>query len=407
MKFRYCACDGAGQSLADVIEASTREEAIELLRGRGLFTSEISSAESAGTTQRRGLRWGRGGRLKHLADFSRHLQILVSSGTPLTESLVVVERQMTHPGWRVVLGQVRAKVEAGGALSTALAEHPDYFDAICRSLVAAGEASGELPSMLDRLATLSRKQVKVRNIVVGALIYPVLLCAVGLAVLITLFIFVLPRFAELFKSLDVPLPPTTAFLMGLGHFVQSYWWLVLGGGAALVFGMRRWLASEQGKRNFEQWLLCVPRLGLLLRNLATARLARLLGILLESHVPLLESLALVKQAAGNVCYQELIGRAEDAVTRGESMSTVFVGSPLVNPSVAEGIRNGERTGKLSTLLLHVSDFLDEENDLILRSLASIIEPAILIVMGALVGFIAVSMFLPLFDLVGMAQGGRR
>jgi type IV pilus assembly protein PilC len=142
-----------------------------------------------------------------------------------------------------------------------------------------------------------------------------------------------------------------------------------------------------------------------MKNLATARIARLLGTLVDSYVPLLDSLALVKQAAGSPCYRDLIERAEDAVTKGQPMSTAFVGTTLVNPSVSEAVRNGEQTGKLGTLLTHVADFLDEENEIVLKSLSSLIEPIILIVMGAFVGFVAVSMFLPLFDLVGMAQGG--
>lgn len=286
-----------------------------------------------------------------------------------------------------------------------MADRPDYFDAVCRSLVAAGEASGELAKMLDRLATLTRRQVKLRSTVIGAMVYPCLLCAVGVGVLITLFVFVLPRFSDLFKTLDVPLPPTTSFLIHLGRWMTSYWWTVVAGAILVALGVRGWLRSDAGSRTMQRFLLSIPKFGILLKNLATARLARMLGVLLESSVPLLDSLQLVKAAAGNICYQELIGRAEEAVTRGEAMSSVFAGSPLVSPSVAEAIRNGEHTGKLSMLLLHVAEFLDEENEIVLRALTSIIEPIILIVMGAFVGFIAVSMFLPLFDLVGMAQGG--
>jgi type II secretory pathway component PulF len=405
MKYQYNAIDKSGQSATAVIDAGSEEEAAELLRQRGLFATEFEPL--ADTARRTAKRAGKAGgvRLKHLANFSRHLQILISSGTPLTEALAIVERQMEHPGWHAVLGQVRANIEAGASLTQALADRPDYFDAVTRSLIAAGETCGELPQMLDRLATLTRRQVKLKNTVVGAMVYPILLCGVGVSVMITLFVFVLPRFGDLFKTLDVALPPTTKFLMTIGQFVQIYWWAVLGAAIAAGISLKTWLGTETGKRQVYALALRVPRLSGLLKNLATARIARLLGTLVDSYVPLLDSLSLVKQAAGSPCYRDLIARAEDAVTKGMPMSTAFTGTTLVNPSVSEAVRNGEQTGKLGTLLTHVADFLDEENEIVLKSLSSLIEPIILIVMGAFVGFVAISMFLPLFDLVGMAQGG--
>jgi type II secretory pathway component PulF len=407
VKIQYSAVDKSGQSTTAVMEAATEDEAVDLLRQQGLFATEVAALkegdEGAGAKKRGGKAGS--GRMKQLANFSRHLQILVSSGTPITEALAIVEKQMMHPGWQAVLGQVRVKIEGGASLTQALAERPDYFDAVTRSLIAAGEACGELPKMLDRLATLTRRQVKLRNTVVGAMVYPVLLCLVGVSVMVTLFVFVLPRFGDLFKTLDVPLPPTTKFLMGIGHFMQSYWWVIV---PSIVVGLvllKWWVGTERGKRQVYGVCFRVPKLSGLMKNLATARIARLLGTLVDSYVPLLDSLALVKQAAGSPCYRDLIERAEDAVTKGQPMSTAFVGTTLVNPSVSEAVRNGEQTGKLGTLLTHVADFLDEENEIVLKSLSSLIEPIILIVMGAFVGFVAVSMFLPLFDLVGMAQGG--
>jgi type II secretory pathway component PulF len=404
MRIRYQAVDRSGMSTTAVIEAPSPEAALEQLRQEGLFPTEISEASGpAKAAHRRKPR----SRLKNLANFSRHLQILISSGTPLTESLVIVERQTAEPGWHDCIRQVRERVEGGEALSVALSIRPDYFDGVCRNLVAAGEASGELSAMLDRLATLTRRQAKLHSTMIGAMVYPLLLCCVGLAVMLTLFLFVLPRFGDLFKTLDVPLPPTTTMLMSTGSFVTTYWWLILGIAIAGFFGFRAWTSTAKGKVAVQSTLFKLPKVGLLMRNMATARIARLLGVLVDSYVPLLDALGLVKLAAGSVMYEELIARAEDAVTRGEPMSGVFTGSKLVNSSVAEAIRNGERTGKLGTLLLHVADYLDEENEIILKALTSVVEPIILIVMGAFVGFVAVSMFLPLFDLVGIAQGGHK
>jgi type II secretory pathway component PulF len=402
MKIRYQAVDRNGMASSAVIEASSQEAALEQLRGEGLFPTELTEASAP---VKGGQRRKPKSRLKNLANFSRHLQILVSSGTPLTEALIIVERQTTEPGWKEVIGQVRSRVEGGEALSVALSGRTDYFDGVCRNLIAAGEASGELSAMLDRLATLTRRQAKLHSTLVGAMVYPMLLCCVGVSVMLTLFLFVLPRFGALFKTLDVPLPPTTTALMSAGKFMTAYWWLLGGVAVAAFFGFRAWARTAGGRTAIQTTLFNLPKVGQLMKNIATARIARLLGVLLDSHVPLLEALVLVKQAAGNVMYEDLIGRAEDAVTRGEPMSGVFVNSKLVNSSVAEAIRNGERTGKLGTLLLHVADYLDEENEVVVKALTSVIEPIILIVMGVFVGFVAVSMFLPLFDLVGIAQGG--
>jgi type II secretory pathway component PulF len=404
MKIRYQAVDKSGMSVTAVIEAVSQEAAVEQLRQEGLFPTEIT--EASGPVKAAHRRKPKA-RLKNLANFSRHLQILISSGTPLTEALIIVERQTTEPGWRDCIAQVRQRVEGGEALSVALGTRPDYFDGVCRNLVAAGEASGELPAMLDRLATLTRRQAKLRSTMIGAMVYPLLLCCVGISVMLTLFLFVLPRFGELFKTLDVPLPPTTTMLMSTGAFMTKYWWLLGGLSIAAFFALRTWARTEKGKVAIQGTLFKLPKVGLLMRNMATARIARLLGVLVDSYVPLLDSLGLVKLAAGSVMYEQLITRAEEAVTRGEPMSGVFTGSKLVNSSVAEAIRNGERTGKLGTLLLHVADYLDEENEIILKALTSIVEPIILILMGAFVGFVAVSMFLPLFDLVGIAQGGHK
>jgi type II secretory pathway component PulF len=406
MKFRYHAVDKTGARRCEVVEAPSKEEAVEILRQEGLFATDVSAAGGDDAPAKRPSAGRAGGdRYTHLATFARHLQILISSGTPLLEALTIVERQMGHPRWQAAVGRVRARVEAGESLSVALAEQPQFFDAVTRSLVAAGETAGELPAMLERLAFLMRRQAKLRGTVIGAMVYPMLLCIVGVSVLITLFVFVLPRFSELFKTLDVPLPPTTTLLIGTGRFMQAYWWAVVPALAGCGWLVRAWMRTEAGRAATDSALLRLPKFGPLIKNLATARLARLLGVLIDSHVPLLDSIHLVKAAAGNVGYQRLLAGAEAAVTQGEPMSGVFQRSPLVNPAVTEAIRNGERSGKLGALLLHVADYLDEENEIVLKALASIIEPVILIVMGAFVGFVAISMFLPLFDLVGMAQGG--
>jgi type IV pilus assembly protein PilC len=408
VKLIYQAFDAAGKSVSDKVEAADATEAMEALRRQGLYVTEIKPARDvagAGGSGGGGRRMSRGRMLKNLAMFTRQLSVLMTSGTPLVQALGALERQTSDKAWRAVVAGLRVKVEEGATLSSAMDLHPDVFDPVCRSLIAAGESGGSFDQMLDRLATLTRRQMHVRNAVVGALIYPALLVVVAVAVLATMLLFVLPRFASLFETLDVALPPTTKILMAMSDFLRSFWWTLPVVGFGGWFGGRSWLRSEGGRRWLDSVMLKLPGFGPIMKNFAVARIARVLGVLINGKVPLLEALALARHTARNVHYVDLVARAEEAVTRGSSMSSAFAVGNLVTPSLCEAIKSGEQSGQMGPLLLSIADFLDEDNEVVLKSLTSILEPAILIVLGLLVGFVALSMFMPLFDLTSMTQGG--
>jgi type II secretory pathway component PulF len=412
MKLAYTAFDKSGKAVSGTADANSAAEARETLRRQGLFVTDIRETSAtdlsyeAAAASRGGAnqRIGTGRRLKNLAMFSRQLHVLVGSGTPIVQALAAIERQCEHENWRLVIAELRKRVEEGAPLSEAMRQQSAHFDAVCRSLIAAGESSGNLPQMLDRLANLSRKQLHLRSSVLGAMVYPCMLIMLGITVLIVMLLFVLPRFAGLFSTLDAPLPPTTKLLMWLSGLLRSYWWAALIGAAGGGFGLRAWVKSTRGKETIDTTSLNVPKFGRLMRSLMTARLARMLGTLLESRVPLLDALQLTRQSLMNLHYVKLIARAEESVGRGEPISAVLSSSDLISACVQEAVRNGEQTGQIGTPLVQMADFLDEENDVVVKSLTSIIEPMILIVLGVLVGFIAISMFLPLFDLVSAAHG---
>ena len=407
MKVAYLAFDKAGHRVSDTLEAGDIPEASEVLRRRGLYVTEISGgdlkAHPAASRTRRVGRESR--RLKNLAMLTRHLHAVVSCGTPLVEALGAMERQAKKGAWRDALAEVRSRIEEGASLSAAMETRPDCFDSLCRSLIAAGEASGNLAAMLDRVATMTRKRLHTRNAVRGAMVYPALLLGVAAVVLVLLLVLVIPRFAELFASMDVPLPPTTEALILVSGALRSYWWLAL----VLVVGpavaLRMYLVRPAGRRALDTVALRLPQVGRAVRSFCTARMARVLGELLESHVSILNALDLTRESVGNCHYVALVDRARDAIVRGKPMSAAFGETDLVSPSVCEAVRNGEQNGQVGPLLLNIADFLDEENEVVVRSLTSIIEPVILVLMGVLVGVVAVSMFLPLFDLAAMAQGG--
>jgi type II secretory pathway component PulF len=402
MKLIYMAFDKTGRQLTDVIDAPDATAAGETLRRQGLYVTKITMRGAPVAARRH---WSsKAKRLKNVAMLSRQLHSLVSCGTPLVDAMQAFERQARPGPWQDAMKDIRARVEQGSPLSVAMESHPEYFDAVCRSLIGAGEESGNLTPMLDRVAQITRKQLAIRNAVVGAMVYPAVLTVVALSVMALMLLFVIPRFGELFKSLDATLPPTTQALLTLSECLRAYWWAALVALAGPVVGLKIWLGGENGRRAVQTAVLRLPQIGRMARSFATARLARVLGMLLDSHVSVLEALSLTRESIGNHHYAALIAKAEEAVTQGKNIHVAFGESDLITPGVAEAIRSGEQSGQVGTLLCHIADFLDEENEVVVKSLTSILEPIILVLMGLLVGSIAISMFLPLFDLTSMTKG---
>lgn len=416
MRLVYRAFDRTGREVSDVIDSTGVHEAADQLRRQGLFVVELVERHamlaratrrdvtaSAGGAATRLFAGGRTAKLRDVTGFFRQLSVLVATGTPMVDAIAAAERQSPQGAWRKTLGDVRRRVEEGSALSDAMAAHPPYFDAVCRSLVAAGESGGSLDEMLRRLTMLTRQQLKIRSSVGGAMVYPILLLVVCVGVMGVMMGFVLPRFEGLFQTLGAPLPPTTRLLMDLSAAIREYWWAMIIGGAGTLFGVRAWLRSGPGRAWSHRTVVRLPVFGKVIRNFATARVVRVLGVLLEGRVQLLDALRLTRQSTGNLCYESLIARAEEEVLRGGSMSASLSTSRLIAPSVTEAIRSGEKAGQIGPVMVNLAEFMDEDNEVVLRSLTSLIEPVILIVLGVLVGFVAVSMFLPLFDLATTAQ----
>ncbi len=408
MIFRYSGYDKSGAETKGTIECADEGDAAQKLQNRGVFVTSIAEAsgkEAAPIVSKK--RSGRSVGPKYVAMMARELSVLVSTGTTVVDSLAAIERQATEERWRSIVHDVRTRVEQGTQLHEALGAHSGTFDAVFRSLVAAGESSGNLDEMLGRLAKITRRQMAARASVVGAMIYPTLLITVATIVLTLMMIFVLPRFEGLFETLGADLPSTTKLLMGVSDGLRGYWWAILPGVVVLGVCAVLYLKTPKGQRFLGSVAVRAPQFGKIVRSLSTARLTRLLGMLLESRVSMIDALTLTRQSMSNHHYADLLTAAEDAVTRGESISDAFTRSDLIAPSTCEAIRNGEQSGKLSVVLVSVAEYLDEENDATMRSLGSVIEPLIMMLLGVIVGFVAVSMFLPLFDLTASAgsRGG--
>lgn len=406
MKLAYQAIDSQGNRVSATIEAGDQHQAMESLHRDGLYVTDIGQEQQQDKTrQRLLLPLSKGRRMKYLTEFTRHLYVLLCSGTTLVQALTSLERQARDPRWREVVKSIRVKIEEGGTLASALQDMPEYFDPITCGLISAGESSGNLEEMLDHVSRLKQKQLRIRRQIIGALTYPALVVLVSMNVVFALMSVVLPRFSDLFATLNVPLPPSTKVLMTVSTTLQSYWWLAGGAVVCAAVVMWRYLISAHGRRLIDTALVRLPVVSTVVCSLITARVVRLLGVLLGSHLGMLEALRLTQGAAGNYHYAELLGKAEEAATMGNSLSSAFSDSGLIAPSVYEALHSGEQSGSIDSLLITVADFMDEDNEVVLSSVMSIVGPAILACLGVFIGFVAVSLFLPLFDLTAASSSG--
>ena len=345
------------------------------------------------------------GRRRQLLLFVRQLQLLLTAGTPLLQSLWALERQTADPLWKATVGGLAEAVEEGSSLAGAMARRPELFPAVSRGLVAAGESTGRMGDMLGRVAGLVQKDLAVRSAVVGALAYPAALLTVVAGVGVGMLLFVVPRFAGLFATLGVPMPPTTrAVVWASGALRENGLW-VAGGVAAGAVGLFFWGRTPAGRDAIDGLLLRLPGLGPVIRGLSTARIVRLFGVLTDCHLPLLEVLGLVRGACGNARYRRLLDEAEASVSRGEGISPAFDDPDLIAPSVHEAFRSAESSGRLGPAMVAVAEFLEQENEALVKLLTRTLEPVILLVLGVVVGLLAMSMFVPLFDLTAMAGEG--
>jgi len=400
MKWRYCGYDTKGNARRGSVEAPSEAAARDTLRRRGVLVLEI--AEDSGHVIVRKRVTGPKGKLADISQFARHLSVLIASGTPLTEGVEAMANQVRDEKFKEVLNKVRAELEAGSPLSEAMAAHPGYFDDVCRAMVSAGESSGRLGDMLERVSMLLRQKLAMRRAITGAMIYPCILMGIGFVVVLVMLVLVFPRFEEMFDSLETPIPPSTQLFLWLSEVLRQWWWALLAAVVPGAFVLRYMLRMPGVVRAAERAMLRAPRVGEVARSIASARLSRMISLLLASHLPLLDVLRLCAGSMRSPEYAALLHEAHDAAEAGQPISTVFEATELLHGLVREGVRTGERTGQLGSMLGNVADFLEEENEATLKALSAIIEPLLLVTLGLVVGGIATSMFLPLFDLTATA-----
>ncbi|WP_420446980.1 type II secretion system F family protein [Candidatus Palauibacter sp.] len=342
-------------------------------------------------------------RNRDLVLFTRQLSVMISAGLPLTRALETLAQQAESPVLQRVARETLYDIESGNTLADALGRHPRVFTRLYVNMVRAGESGSRLDGILTRLAAFLEQNERIRRKVKGAMLYPAVIFAVAVAVVATLLLFVIPTFETVFASFNALLPLPTRTVIGLSRAVQNWWWAVVvtaGGGGLLL---RRWVATETGRRRFDSLLLRLPVLGPLWRRAAVSRFTRTLGTLLSAGVPILEGLEITARTAGNRVIQDAVLESRTAIRGGESIARPLRETGVFPPMVARMIHVGEETGDLDGMLSRIADFYDEEVDAGVESLLKILEPALIVVLGGLVGGMTIAMYLPIFDLVDAIQ----
>ncbi len=407
LSLTYEAIDTSGKPVRDLIMADSSKAAVEQLRQKGLMVTNITEATVHEVEKKVQLAEGWTAEfklpLKQLLLFTRQMSMLLKSGSALVPALAAIGRQMKHPKHVEMIRQLRDDLEEGAMLGEAMCRFPRVFDASYCAIIAAGESSATLPEMFDRLSQIIGKRRALRNKVLGAMTYPVLLMGLATAQVNVLLFFVLPRFGEMFASLGAPLPSSTKLMLDLSGFLRGNWVLVVIGVGTLLAGVVFLAISSAGRRTCINMQTQIPVLGRLATSLIQGQVFRTLGMLLEAHVAVLEALELTRRVTKNNRFQILFDRMENAVTSGNMLSDAMESSNLVAPALCQAVRTGEESGNLGGAISYAADILDEDNVELVGAVTRLIEPAIIILMGVVVGAVAISLFLPMFDITSMTQ----
>jgi len=401
-EFTYDAINAQGMMLSGSLSAPDISAAREQLQARGLLPKSLAERAAAGE--------GTVGsafkkiKPKSLQVFARQLATMIEAGVSVVAALVTLEEQTDDKYLRQIVEEVRADVESGMILSRALARHPRIFSRLFVAMVAAGESSGTLDTVLDRVATQIEKETQLKRRVKGAMVYPAVVLSFATLVLIFMLLFIVPVFQSVFNQLGGQLPTPTKVVIGLSHALRNYWFVIFPVIGIGIYSLRRWMKTDQGRQLWDRFRLRIPmKIGDVVQKVALARLSRTLATLVAAGVDILTSLDIAAATAGNWVIEQSLRNAAERVHEGVPISTPLANDPIFPPMVSQMVRIGEETGELDRMLGKVADFYEDEVDASIQSLTSIIEPVLMIGVGAMVGTIVISMYLPMFKLLTLIK----
>jgi type IV pilus assembly protein PilC len=394
--FAFKALDARGSSTKGEIEAEDKQGVTQQLRGKGLIVLDIEEnvPASAGDIFARFKKVD----ADDLVIATRQLATMVQSGMSLLRALYVIEEQTESEMLKGIWIEVRKNVEAGLALSASLAKHPDVFNDLYIAMVQAGETGGILDQTLIRVADQLEKDAALRRQVKAAMMYPSVIGSFALIVLVVLVAFLVPVFEKIFKDFGGELPAITKFTVFLSHMITQRWYLMIGITVGVIYTFRKWKRSERGRMQWDRFKLKFPmKIGDIVQKVALARFSRTFSGLIAAGVPMLEAIDITGRTSGNKVIEQAMDAVRSSVEKGGSLSEPMTKVPEAFPvMVIQMIGVGEETGALETMLSKVADFYEEQVEAAVKALTSILEPIMIIVVGAIVGFIVIAMYLPMF-----------
>ncbi len=405
-RFLYQARDGRGEMASGVVTAGDTAAAATMLRGEGKFVVKLREVHEADddpavmTVEQHARRVKR----SDVIFMSHQLAVMLETGVPISEALACIVEQAGNPHFKAVMQQVTDHVQAGGELSVAMRRHGKVFPAVMISLVRASEVSGTMAAMLERISHYLDKEERTRKQVKGAMSYPMFMIATAIAVSVFLMTFVLPRFAGIYASRQATLPAPTRLLLGISHSLVTYWYLWIAGVMAIGLAVVVIKSTKGGRRGIDWVKLHTPVLRTLYTNLYVSRACRTMGTMFAAGVSMLDTIEITRAVTENAYYQELWDQVDASLRQGMQLSDPLLASNLMPRSIGQMIRSGERSGRMGQVMNRVADHAEVEFDDAVKNATKFIEPVMVLVMGGLVGFIAISLLLPIFSVSTVMAG---
>jgi type IV pilus assembly protein PilC len=386
-----------GEERSGEMEAADKEAVRARLAQMGIEAGRVSRRLGDITIRLPGIG---GVTTKDLLVFTRQFAVMIDAGLPLVQALDIIGTQADNAVFRQVLMAVKSRVESGSTFADALGEHPSVFDELFVQLVRAGEIGGILDTILNRLGTYLEKNDKLKRRLKSAMVYPSIVLSVAVIVTIVLLAYVTPTFEKMFKDFGGAMPAPTQFLIDLSHGLRNNWYLFLGIPIALIVAFRLFLRDPRGRRVWDRFILKLPIFGPLIRKVAVARFTRTLGTLLSSGVPILDALEIVAKSAGNRTIEQAILFVRAKISEGKNIAGPLADTKVFPPMVVQMIGVGEATGAMDAMLNKIADFYDDEVDVAIAALTSMIEPLLMVFLGGVVGGFLIAMYLPIFSIAG-------
>lgn len=398
--YSYEAVEPGGRVVKGSLDAENASVVLAKLQTLNYTVVDVTESRGAGKAAVIGRPGGRV-KLNSLVVFSRQFATMVNAGINILKCLDILEAQTKDPALRPVIIEVRKDVVGGASLTEALAKHPNAFSKLFVSMVKAAEAGGILDLILDRLATFLEKEQEIIGRIKGAMVYPICVLVFAILMVIAMFIFVLPTFKEIFEGSGAELPLITRMLFLISDTIRAFWFLLPTIPMAVCFGTKAYYKTEQGRWNIDKLKLRIPVVGELVQKMAISRFSRTLGTLVNSGVPVLRALEIVAETAGNVVIARAVDQARASVREGQRISAPLAASGMFPQMVTQMMDIGEETGRMSEMLIKIATFYDNEVDVAVKALTSLIEPALIIFLGGIVGFIVGSIMVPMFNLINV------